>query len=165
MRASLRALWPVALGLSLLLACAHGPRKAETFEPPPCPFADAKDGTQSYELLCREPVANQVKVKHILIGWDELATPDHPRPVSRTYAEAQQLARDLLKSLRSGTPIEPLMAKYSEDPGSAASGQAYDVSPSAELVWPFKALSLRLNPGEAGIVKSNFGLHVIQRVK
>lgn len=165
MGAPSRALWPVALLLTLLLACAHGPKKAEAYEPPPCPFADANDGTQSYELLCREPLANQVRVKHILIGWDALATPEHPRAVSRTYPEAQQLARDLLKTLRAGTPIEPLMAKYSEDPGSAASGRAYDVSPSAALVWPFKSLSLRLNVGEAGIVKSDFGLHVIQRVK
>lgn len=33
------------------------------------------------------------------------------------------------------------------------------------LVSPFKALSLRLNVGEVGVVKSTFGLHVIQRVR
>lgn len=151
--------------LPLVPGCAHGPEKGELTELHECPYQDAKDGTQSYDILCREPLVNHASVKHILIGWDALAKPDQPRPVSRSYEEAQALARELLGKLKAGEAIEPLMAEYSEDPGSAQSGIAYDVSPSAALVGPFKALSLRLNVGEAGIVKSDFGLHVIQRVK
>jgi len=159
-----------AVGIAVALgACAHDQATPAGAGPGPfpCPYGAANDGTQSYDLLCREPVANQVKVKHILVGWKELSSPDHPRDPradGRTYAEAQALARDLLHRLREGAPIEPLMGEYSEDPGSAHSGQAYDASPSAALVSEFKSLSLRLAPGEAGIVKSAFGLHVIQRV-
>jgi parvulin-like peptidyl-prolyl isomerase len=56
------------------------------------------------------------------------------------------------------------MAELSEDPGSAKSGRSYDVTPDARLVGPFKNLSLRLNPGEVGVVRSSFGIHIIQRV-
>lgn len=163
---TLRSLRVVALALPLLSACAHdSAASSDAKDVTECPYRDANDGTQSYDLLCREPVANQVSVKHILIGWSELATPDHPRLVSRTYAEAQELARALLEKLRAGEAIEPLMQQYSEDPGSAGSGAAYDVDPAAAMVMPFKALSLRLNVGESGVVKSTFGLHVIQRVR
>ena len=161
-----RRLCVLPLLLPLLFACAHRSATAsDDTAPLPCPYADANDGTQSYDILCREPVANRVTVKHILIGWKELSTPQHPRTDERTYAEAQALARDLLKQLRGGAAIDPLMAQYSEDPGGASSGKAYEVTPSAALVFEFKSLSLRLNVGEAGIVKSDFGLHVIQRVK
>lgn len=163
MNASLRNL--VLATLLLAPACAH--EASSTFAEPPCPYASANDGTQSYDLLCRDPVARQVKVKHILIGWKDLAKPGQPmdpRAEQRTYPEAQALARELLKQLRGGAPIEPLMDKYSEDPGSAHNGMAYDASPDAQLVSPFKALAVRLHVGEAGIVQSNYGLHVIQRV-
>jgi hypothetical protein len=152
----------------LLAACAHEPASAGAKGAAWCPYEDAKDGTQSYETLCREPLANKVTVKHILIGWKELRTADHPREgpaADRSYPEAQELARQLLEKVRAGAAIEPLMAEYSEDPGSAKSGREYEVSPGAGMVSVFKSLSLRLNVGEAGVVKSEFGLHVIQRVK
>ncbi len=57
------------------------------------------------------------------------------------------------------------MSKDSEDPGSAKSGISYDVTTGAALVSTFKALSLRLQVGEAGIVQTQFGLHVIKRLK
>ena len=60
--------------------------------------------------------------------------------------------------------IEAIMAEISEDPGSAQSGDAYDVAPGARLVPEFIQLGLRLNVGEAGIVETVYGYHVIQRV-
>jgi hypothetical protein len=153
----------LAASMLALAGCAHAPPP----EPAPCPYASAHDGTQSDDLLCRDPVAVQVKVKHILLGWKEQGTASHPvdpRAAERTEAETQKLARDLLERIRGGAPIESLMAQFSEDPGSAQSGRAYEASPSAALVPPFKALAVRLHVGEAGIVKSDFGLHIIQRV-
>ena len=49
--------------------------------------------------------------------------------------------------------------------GSAKSGSAYPVTARARLVPEFIDLALRLKPGEAGIVKSQWGFHVMQRVK
>ena len=67
--------------------------------------------------------------------------------------------------LAKGAKIEPLMKELSEDPGSAASGNSYDATPDAGLVAPFKNLSLRLKVGEVGVVKTDFGIHIIQRVE
>jgi peptidyl-prolyl cis-trans isomerase D len=57
------------------------------------------------------------------------------------------------------------MKELSEDPGSAKTGESYPVDPAAGLVKPFKDLSLRLNVNEVGVVKTQFGIHIIQRLE
>lgn len=131
-------------------------------EPPP-----SGPAIQSNDILARDAVANQAQVKHVLISWkgrgsgDEEGTP----AAARSRDEADQLAVTILERVSGGAPIEPLMAEYSDDPGSGATGEAYEVTPSAGLVFEFKRLSLRLQVGEAGLVLSEFGWHVIQRVE
>ncbi|MBA3456078.1 MAG: peptidylprolyl isomerase [Deltaproteobacteria bacterium] len=126
--------------------------------PPPPP-----DNLESKDILAR-PVATQTaKVKHILLGWTEVHAED-PRGTKRTRAELEKLVKDTMAKIKGGAKIEPLMKELSEDPGSAADGKEYDVTPDAGLVEPFKNLSLRLKPGEVGAVKTTFGIHIIQRV-
>ncbi|MBV8758388.1 MAG: peptidylprolyl isomerase [Deltaproteobacteria bacterium] len=127
--------------------------------PPPPP-----DSLDSADILKRDPVTQKAKVKHILLGWTDNHTED-PRGTKRTRAELEKLVKDTVAKLKKGDKIEPLMAELSEDPGSAKSGQSYDVTPDAGLVEPFKNLSLRLNKDEVGVVKTQFGIHIIQRVE
>lgn len=127
--------------------------------PPPPP-----DPLESADILARDPVTDHAKVKHILLGWTEANTGD-PRGAKRSRADLEKLVKKTVASLRKGTAIEPLMAKLSEDPGSAKSGKSYDASPDAHLVPPFKALSLRLKKDEVGVVKTRFGIHIIKRVE
>jgi hypothetical protein len=129
--------------------------------PPPPPPADSLEST---DILKRDPVTQTAKVKHILLGWTEVHAND-PRGVKRTRAELEKLVKDTVAKLKGGAKIEPLMAELSEDPGSASDGKSYDVSPDASLVEPFKNLSLRLKVGEVGVVKTQFGIHIIQRVE
>ncbi len=126
--------------------------------PPPPP-----DKLESRAILGRKETAPSVTVKHILVGWKELSSGD-PRGATRTRAELEELVKKTLAALKKGEPIEPMMKEHSEDPGSSESGQAYVVTPDASLVKPFKDLSLRLKMNEAGVVKTVFGLHIIQRV-
>src|SRR6266545_174601 len=115
---------------------------------------DAPPAIQSNDILARDAVTKKSKVKHILISWKDLgdAFQGHldPRAVARTRAQADELAAKLLERVRAGEAIEPLMAEFSEDPGSNQSGEAYDVSPEAQLVFEFRRLGLRLNVGETG---------------
>lgn len=124
---------------------------------------------ESLTILAREPVTDVSVVKHVLIAWAELA-PAYggqidPRAATRTQAEADELATAILLEIRAGEPIEPLMAEHSEDPGSAADGTSYTATPDASLVPPFKALSLCLEVGEAGLVMTRYGWHIIQRIE
>jgi parvulin-like peptidyl-prolyl isomerase len=129
--------------------------------PPPPPPPDSLD---SVEILKREPVTQKSKVKHILLGWTEVNAGDE-RGKKRTRAQLETLVKKTMARLKKGEKIEPLMKELSEDPGSAASGEGYDVTPDAGLVQPFKDLGLRLNVGEVGAVKTQFGIHIIQRVE
>lgn len=128
--------------------------------PPPPP-----DPLESSEILKRKPVTASAKVKHILIAWKGLRPRQDPRAMKRTKADADKLVKSLMALLKKGGNIDALMKEHSEDPGSAKTGRAYTVTPSARLVPAFKNLGLRLNKKEVGAVKTVFGWHVIQRVE
>jgi peptidyl-prolyl cis-trans isomerase D len=70
----------------------------------------------------------------------------------------------VLAKVKKGADITKLMNERSEDPSSAISGQSYLATPDSGLVKPFLNLSLRLKVGETGVVKTQFGFHIIQRV-
>ena len=127
--------------------------------PPPPP-----DPLDSVDILKREPVTQKAKVKHVLLGWTDAHTED-PRGTKRSRADLEKLVKATVAKLQKGDKIEPIMAELSEDPGSAKSGQSYDVTPDAGLVEPFKNLSLRLKVGEVGVVKTQFGIHIILRTE
>jgi parvulin-like peptidyl-prolyl isomerase len=127
---------------------------------PPTP----PDPLTSTAILKRAPETDHAKVKHILLGWTEVHAEDE-RGKRRDRKTLEKLVKDTVARLKKGEPIESLMAELSEDPGSAKSGTSYDATPEAGLVAPFKDLSLRLKVGEVGVVKSEFGIHIIQRVE
>ncbi len=126
--------------------------------------ATATDTVESTEILDREPRANATKVKHILVSWKDKEARD-PRGQARTKREAEREVRSLLKQIAAGADFELLMNEHSEDFGSAATGDAYDVAPDAGLVIEFRQLGLRLDVGEVGVVESDFGFHIMKRVE
>ena len=127
--------------------------------PPPPP-----DPLESADILKRAPETAKAKVKHILLGWAEVHADDE-RGKKRDRAALEKLVKETVAKLKKGDKIEPLMAELSEDPGSAKAGTDYDVTPDAGLVPPFKNLSLRLKVKEVGVVKTDFGIHIIQRTE
>ena len=145
------------IGEAGLVKSPFGWHVIKRMAPPP------PDSLESADILARQPVTQLAKVKHILLGWAEVHAQD-PRGEKRDRATLEKLVKDTVAKLKGGAKIEPLMAELSEDPGSAKSGEGYDVTPDAGLVPPFKNLGLRLAPGEVGVVKTEFGIHIIQRV-
>ena len=127
--------------------------------PPPPP-----DALESADILSRKPETDKAKVKHILLGWKDVHAEDE-RGKKRTRAELEKLVKETVAKLKKGDAIEPLMTELSEDPGSSKDGKSYDVTPDAGLVEPFKNLSLRLKKDETGVVKTDFGIHIIKRVE
>jgi parvulin-like peptidyl-prolyl isomerase len=127
--------------------------------PPPPP-----DPLESTDIMNRAPVTQHAKVKHILLGWTEVHAEDD-RGKHRDRRSLEKIVKTTVAKLKKGAKIEPLMKTLSEDPGSAKSGESYDVTPDAGLVAPFLRLSLRLNVNEVGVVKTEYGIHIIQRVE
>jgi hypothetical protein len=157
----------LAAVLLLVVACGPGNPGGPSMNHHMSDTPDSAPAIQSNDILSRDAQSNHTRVKHILIGWRDLAGERDidARARTRTRQEADQLAQSLLERVRKGEPIEPLMAEFSEDGGSAEDGEAYDVTPDAKLVFEFKRLGLRLKPGEAGLVMSQFGWHVMKRVE
>jgi len=120
-------------------------------------------------LLNRDVQAELVKVQHVLVSWRQLSPAYKgkmdPRGAERTKEEANGFAVELFQKLQGGAPIVEMMKEHSEDPGSAAKGTAYTVTPSAGFVPPFKNASLRLKVGESVLIESLYGWHLIQRAE
>lgn len=137
-----------------------------------CASMNRGSAVESRAVLDRPQAAERAEVKHILLGYSWLASRYRqmgmqldPRAEQRNETATEQLAAELAQKLQDGVPIEPLMAEHSEDPGSAKDGKSYVIDPASKFVEGFKNLALRLQPGEVGIVKSEFGYHVVKRLR
>ena len=119
----------------------------------------------STDILAREPRSNRTQVKHILIGWADLADAYRggmdPRAAARSKRDAEDEIRSLRKQLDTGADFDTLLKAHSEDRGSAKTAEAYTVEPNASLVIEFRQLGLRLEVGEVGVVETTFGFHLI----
>jgi PPIC-type PPIASE domain len=152
--------------LALATSCG-GAKPAPEATPVTAAPAPTGSAVVSWDILQREPVANEAEVRHILIGWRELA--DNyggqldPRAAARSEADAEGEVAAAVAKLRGGADFGELMAALSEDQASATSGRSFSVSPDAQLVIEFKQLALRLEPGELGVCKSTYGFHIMLR--
>jgi parvulin-like peptidyl-prolyl isomerase len=142
----------------------HVVKRVKAPPPPPPPPPPKPDPLDSTEILKRAPQSAAVKVKHVLLGWTDAHAED-PRGTKRDRATLEKLVKDTVAKLVKGDKIEPLMAELSEDTANAKAGNAYDVAPGSGMVKPFEDLSLRLKVGEVGVVKTQFGIHIIKRVE
>lgn len=128
--------------------------------PPPPP-----DKLESLAILKRKQATDEAKVKHILVGWDELNAGD-ARAKARTRAQIEKLVPEILDRAKKGEPFESLMVAFSEDtPEMVRSGKPYTVTVDAPLTMPFIQLSLRLKVDEIGVVRTEYGLHIIKRIE
>ena len=125
-----------------------------------------RDALESADILKREPVTaeGEGQAHPPRLEGQQRRRRRSARQEARSRA-LEKLVKETVAKLKKGEKIEPLMKELSEDPGSAKTGEGYDVTPDAGLVEPFKNLSLRLKVGEVGVVKTQFGIHIIQRTE
>lgn len=142
--------------------------------PPPTPQQLRQETLRAFlgetgKILERDEQAPLVKVHHVLLSWRQLSPAYKgkmdPRGAERNKEEANTLATELFQELKEGASITALMKEHSEDPGSAEKGSTYTVTPTAGFVPPFKRVSLRLKVGEAALIESLYGWHLIQRAE
>ncbi len=124
----------------------------------------------SASILGRDPLANKVEVKHILIGWKDVGRdgkPNDERAKTREKSEAETLVKTIVGQLKAGTAtFDALMKQYSEDPGSGPTARSYAIAhDDMNFDSDFRMLSIRLNTDEVGVVESQFGFHIIKRIQ
>jgi parvulin-like peptidyl-prolyl isomerase len=95
----------------------------------------------------------KVKVRHILVSTDKVPE-----------AQAKTRAEKILAEAKAGKDFAELAKEFSDEPGAdKTGGDLGEVTRDSGLVPEFKRAALALNKGEiSGLVKTDFGYHIIQ---
>lgn len=102
---------------------------------------------------------NYIAAKHILISTVDSTTGE----TIRTDAEAKAEAQKILDRINAGEDYDTLMNEYSEDPGLSGNPDGY-IFTEGEMVTEFYDGAKALAEGEvSGLVKSDYGYHIIKR--
>ncbi len=164
-----------------LASCEAKKSEAPASGAPPAagkPAADAPkpptDTVESTIPVKPEKEPEHIVVQHVLIAFEGSGT-----AATRSKAEAEALAKEVLDRARKGENFEELVKKYSDDapPGiyaMANNGVAPDPSkqeyPRGRMVAAFGNVGFAVSPGNIDMApfdpqKSPFGWHIIKRVK
>ena len=96
--------------------------------------------------------------QHILLQLPPSAAPPEEQ---KKRAELEKVQRQLAKD---GANFGQLAKRYSQDPGSKASGGYLNAAGRGALVPSFETAAWQLEPGGmTGVIRSPFGLHLIRR--
>ncbi len=98
-------------------------------------------------------VPQTIKVAHILLK---------PETSEATADSLKTLANSILEQIKNGANFEDMARKYSQDPSASQGGDIGTFS-KGDLVPEYERAALALQPGEvSGIVKTQFGYHIIK---
>ncbi|MDP4089284.1 MAG: peptidylprolyl isomerase, partial [Bacillota bacterium] len=104
----------------------------------------------------------QVNVRQVLFLTIDQTT---QQPLSQEKQDAaKKNAEDILKRVKAGEDIAALAKQYSEDPGSKDNGGEYTF-PKGQMVKEFEDWSFSAKVGDVGLVKTQYGYHVIKLEK
>lgn len=99
--------------------------------------------------------ADQVRARHVLLGFPEDATQAQRDSIRR-------LAEEIRDRARGGESFAELAVAYSEDPGSGPNGGDLGFFGRGMMVPPFDSAAFALPVGEVSdVVETDFGLHVL----
>ncbi|TCZ70484.1 peptidylprolyl isomerase [Flaviaesturariibacter aridisoli] len=131
------------------------------------PYLDRnQQNNQSYLVLSRiveaKNIADTVKVRHILLSVARVDPQSGQQVPGREDAAAKTLADSILNAINSGARFDSLVTKYSDDPGSKDKGGVYDSIGFGRMVPQFNDFIFTHSPGQRGVVKTDFGYHIIE---
>ena len=143
--------------------------------PPPAPPPPPPPPAAPMPAAPLKPEPERIVVQHILISF--AGAPKTKQ--TRSRAEAETLAKELLERVKKGESFEELMKRYSDDPGPGEYGMANNgvtpgdpqkEFPRKGMVPAFGNTGFQLGVGEVGFAvhdpkASPFGWHIIKRVK
>jgi peptidyl-prolyl cis-trans isomerase D len=128
------------------------------------PYVDPGQGG-SYlvlsKILAEKTLPDTVKVRHILIATTQRDQSGQMTQV-RDDSAAKHLADSVRSLLNKGASFDSLVARFSEDPGSKAKGGVYENITSGQMTAAFNDFIFTHHTGEIGVVKTEFGYHIIE---
>jgi peptidyl-prolyl cis-trans isomerase D len=126
-------------------------------------YGPYKDGEfyKLSKLVEAKQMPDSVKARHILIPF--LGARSAAPSITQNEIEAKNTADSLLVILKKDkSKFEDFVTKFSSDNGSISKGGKYDWFPYERMVPEFRDFSFENKVGDIGIVKTDFGFHIIE---
>ncbi len=121
------------------------------------PYLDGNNYVMS-RVVDTKVMPDSVKARHILIGF---ADPQTQQPL-RDDATAKAQADSIQNLIKSGADFSALAIQLSDDMGSKMNGGDLGYFSSGTMVPEFNDFCFNGKTGDLGVVKTQFGYHIIQ---
>jgi len=115
------------------------------------PIKDA--GTYKLYKIHGTDAKDEATVRHILITSNE--TND---------AVKKAKADSIMTAIKKGASFEAMVEKFTEDPGSKATGGKYEWFPKGQMVAEFEDFAFKQPKGKLGVVKTSYGYHIMENM-
>ncbi|MCD2424182.1 SurA N-terminal domain-containing protein [Niabella pedocola] len=125
------------------------------------PYVDANNYALA-KIIATTSMPDTVKVRHILVGTVTQDPQTGQQVPLRDSAAARKLADSLFAAIQNGSNFDSLVVKFSTDQGSVATGGVYDNVPSGQMMPSFNDYIFTHPVGSRGIVKTDYGYHIIE---
>ncbi|MBL8604169.1 MAG: peptidyl-prolyl cis-trans isomerase [Myxococcales bacterium] len=110
------------------------------------------------------PRPRRIGARHVLVMHRE--SERAPESITRSRAEAQARADEVLRRARAGGDFAQLAGEFSDEPGAQARGGALGMFGRGQMVPAFEEAAFALEVNEiSAVVETSFGFHVIQRTE
>jgi len=110
------------------------------------------------KLITKRQLPDSARVRHILIPLGLNPTDS----ISRTDEQAKKTADSLLTILKGNkSRFDSFVTQFSSDIGSIDNGGVYEWFEYTKMVPQFRDYSFEQSVGDIGIVRTNFGYHII----
>ncbi|KAA3623896.1 MAG: peptidylprolyl isomerase [Flavobacterium sp.] len=111
------------------------------------------------KVIEKRQLPDSARVRHILIPLGLNRTDS----ITRTDAQAKKTADSLLTILKGNkSKFATFVKQYSSDTGSIENDGVYDWFEYTKMVPAFRDYSFEQKTGDMGIVKTNFGYHIVE---
>jgi parvulin-like peptidyl-prolyl isomerase len=115
-----------------------------------------------FHVIKRQQV-EEVHARHILLMHE--GSKRKPASVTRTKDEAKKLIEELAAKLKEGGDFEALAREHSDCPSGKRKGGDLGTFGKGRMAKPFEETAFALKVDEvSGIVETDFGYHIIQRL-
>lgn len=115
-----------------------------------------------YHIIKRQEVV-EVHARHILVMHAESSR--KPPSITRTKKEARALIEDVEAKIKAGGDFAELAKEYSDCPSGKLRGGDLGSFGKGKMAPPFEEAAFALKDNEiSGIVETDFGFHIIQRL-
>lgn len=108
---------------------------------------------------------SKLKARHLLISTKESKDPNAVESKDPKFIAAKKKMADSLLMVINKDNFSDLVKKYTDDPGSKDKGGLYDNFLEGEMVKEFSEFCATKDIGQIGIVKTEFGFHIIETLE